>query len=107
MANWKDIKAGNENAGFYPDYEFVDIKEMVNRTFDVNDVTAFENDKGPGAAFTIAFNGNAYKMVTHSIGVVKTLTSDAFMCAVGEEPVTVTLKEGKSKKSGKYFYYME
>lgn len=107
MANWKDIKAQCTTEGFYTGFEFIDIKELVNKTFDITELTPFENDKGPGVAAIIEIDGKPRKMVTHSIGVVKTLISDSFNEALGEEKVTVTLKEGKSKKSGKYFYYLE
>lgn len=104
MANWSEIKTTTE---FYPDYPFLDIKQLVGKTFDVVEATAFENEKGPGVAAVISLDGEGYKMVTHSVGITKTIGSDGFMEALVEEPVTVTLKEGKSKKSGKYFYYLE
>lgn len=107
MANWKDIKTQCTTEGFYTGFEFIDIKELVNKTFDITELTPFENDKGPGVAAIIEIDGKPRKMVTHSIGVVKTLDSDSFNEALAEEKVTVTLKEGKSKKSGKYFYYLE
>lgn len=109
MANWNDIK-DNENNGFYDGAEFIDIKETVGKLMTVVAVTPFENDKGPGVAALVYFDGeeDGRKLVTHSIGVTKTLSSEEFLGAVekyGE--VSLTVKEGKSKKSGKYFYYVE
>lgn len=109
MANWNDIK-DNENNGFYNGAEFIDIKETIGKTMSVVDVTPFENDKGPGVAALVYFDNDkdGRKLVTHSVGVTKTLSSDEFVAAVAKYgEVTVTLKEGKSKKSGKYFYYVE
>ncbi len=105
MANWNDIKK-NSTAGFYDDYVFIDISELVDRIFDVLEVTEFDNEKGMGVAAVIDLGGDKRKMVTHSIGVTKTLTSPEFMEALEHEEVTVCLKQGKSKKSGKYFYYI-
>lgn len=105
MANWNDIKKNN-TAGFYDDYEFIDISELVDRIFDVMEVTEFDNDKGMGVAAIISIDGEERKMVTHSIGVTKTLTCPEFLEALQNDVVTVCLKQGKSKKSGKYFYYI-
>lgn len=106
MTNWKDIKTSNAT-GFYEDEEYFDIKTLVGKTFQVADVTPFENDKGPGAAALILIGDTTGYICTHSIGITKDLTSEEFLEALIDEPVTVTLKEGKSRKSGKYFYYLE
>lgn len=105
MVNWKDIKT--DNTGYYPEFDYIDIKDMVNKAFNVIEVTAFDNVKGPGVAMVVEFEGDMKKMVTHSIGVYNTVTSDAFMKALADDCVTVTLKEGKSQKTGKYFYYLD
>lgn len=111
MVSWKDIKStgsnDTENQGFFPAHEFMELKQMVNRTFDIKAVKAFINDKGPGVAMLVQFGETEYRMVTHSVGIVSTVTSEEFKQAIIEEPVTVTLKEAKSKKTGKYFYYLE
>ena len=107
MANWKDIKQNTEG-GFYNDAEFIDIKDLVGTEFDVKDVTPFENDKGPGIASLIILDDKERRLVTHSIGVTKVLGSEEFMTALKDlGTITVALKEGKSKKSGKYFYYID
>lgn len=105
MTNWKDIKT--KTTGFYDDAEFYDIKTLIGKTFQVADVTAFENDKGTGAAALIYIGDDVGYICTHSIGITKDLTSEEFGTALSDGPVTVTIREGKSKKSGKYFYYLE
>lgn len=107
MVHWNDIRPDNGN-GFYNEAEFIDIKDLVGKDFDVRDVTPFENDKGNGVAALVLVAGKERRLVTHSIGVTKVLGSEEFRDALKDlETITVTLKEGKSKKSGKYFYYLD
>lgn len=106
MTNWKDIKTSNATA-FYEDEEYFDIRTLIGKTFQVADVTPFENDKGPGAAALILIGDTTGRICTHSVGITKDLTSEEFTDALKNGPVTVTIREGKSKKSGKYFYYLD
>lgn len=106
MANWKDIKAVNETS-FFEGAEYMDIKNIINRPIEIEEVKMFENDKGAGAAVLCNDGEKTFYICTHSIGLVKTFGSDEFMTAVEGEPVQATVKEGKSRKSGKYFYYLE
>lgn len=110
MANWKDVKNSENNDSFYPGTVFVDMKALIGKEITICDVTPFENEKGPGVAalFYSDIEPEGCKLVTHSIGVCKTLASEEFIAALAEhKELTVTVKEGQSKKSGKYFYYVD
>lgn len=107
MAKWTEIRPAREEQPDFDEYEFIDIAELIDKEFDVIQVIEYSNDQGPGVVAVIDFDGKTRKMVTHSIGVVKTLTDPRFKDVLQKEPVTVTLRQAKSKKTGKFFYYLE
>lgn len=109
MTNWKDIRK-NDGNGQYEDAEFIEVKELLGRDVEITSVTPFENEKGPGIiALVYPDRGETpRKLVTHSLGITKVLGSEEFMTALRDLPsITINIKEGKSKKSGKYFYYVD
>ena len=113
MAKWSEIKGYEKGEPFFEDCTYVDVRTILNREVSVLDIKAFENDKGPGVAAKIDVGEDECVYIcTHSIGIVKTLTSDDFANALSDalasgSTIDITIREGKSTKTGKYFYYVE
>lgn len=91
----------------FGDVEFIDIRSIVDMDVDVKDVKVFSNNSGDGVAALIDINGEERYICTHSVGLVKALSSEEFRDALLEEPVTITVRGGKSKKTGMLFYYLD
>lgn len=104
MAKWKDIK---ENTEAFFDCDYCEVKNMLGVPFAVVEVKAFENDKGPGIAAKGIADNEEYYICTHSIGICNVLGSDEFLAALAKEPLEIIIRRGKSKKTGKEFYYVE
>lgn len=106
MARLSEI--GYTGMDFFEDREYMAMDELLNRELSITEVKTYENDKGPGVAAAFTCDGQAGMLVTHSIGIYKTLTSEAVRIALESEmPVDVILRKGKSKKTGNSFYYLE
>lgn len=94
------------NTEFYEDAPYIEITELLNKDFTIFDVTKFENDKGPGAAFLITVDGVERTIITHSVGLTKMADCLPFTDALKEgHHIDAQIKEGKSKKTGRFFYY--
>lgn len=106
MASLSEI--GYSTNDFFENHEYIAMEELLNQKLSITEVKAYENDKGPGVAAAFTCDGQAGMLVTHSIGIYKTLTSEAVRIALESEmPVDVILRKGKSKKTGNSFYYLE
>ena len=108
IAKFSDVYEDERSEGFYDEYEYVDIRDLKDKVIIIEDLTAFESEKGPGVAVLFELDGADYKTVTHSIGVTKALTSAAILDTVkAGTKIEVAIRRKKSDKTGRDYFYLE
>lgn len=106
MASLSEI--GYSTNDFFENHEYIAMEELLNQKLSITDVKFYENEKGCGVAAAFKTGDQFGMLVTHSIGIYKTLSSEAVKLAIeAGVPVDVILRKGKSKKTGNSFYYLE
>lgn len=91
---------------FFPDAEFVEVKNVLNLTFKLVDLRTYNNDKGEGVAMLLhSESGDALKVYTHAKAIVRILTSPEFseVWENSREDIFLTFREKVSKMGAKYY----
>lgn len=92
---------------FFPEAVFVEVKNILGRTFELKDYTPYSNDKGEGVAMLIqSIDGDLLKVCTHAKAIVRMLGDESFLQVWNDEnhpAIMVTFSEKISKTGAKYF----
>lgn len=109
MAKLSDYIERND---FFPELEYFELRDLVDKEIRIYEVKTYENDKGPGIAIRAAViedgeAGEQIKLVTHSKAIRDMLSSEVIGEVLKTDSLEGTVRQRKSTKSHNLYYTLE